>query len=109
MKIELQHLPDRDLSPNKRLHHIPVYRAKRAAKEEMMWLVKEQGVPKEPMQKAKIDLYVDDRVRFFSEFIPDSVGYPICRVIPQKPDLNQPVYVWLHGCKKVVEISSPFI
>jgi Holliday junction resolvase RusA-like endonuclease len=56
MKIELQHLPDRDLSPNKRLHHIPVYKAKRAAKEEMMWLVLEHGVPKEPMQKARIDI-----------------------------------------------------
>jgi Holliday junction resolvase RusA-like endonuclease len=56
MKIELQHLPDRDLSPNKRLHHIPVYKAKRTAKEEMMWLVLEQGAPKEPMQKARIDI-----------------------------------------------------
>ena len=56
MKIELQHLPDRDLSPIKRLHHIPVYRAKRAAKEEMMWLVLEQGVPKEPIRKARIDI-----------------------------------------------------
>jgi len=65
MKIELQHLPDRDLSPNKRLHHIPVYRAKRAAKEEMMWLVKEQGVPKEPMRKAKIDItfVASDKIR----------------------------------------------
>ena len=56
MKIELQHLPDRDLSPNKRLHHMPVYLAKRSAKYEMRWLVKELGVPKEPMQKARIDI-----------------------------------------------------
>ena len=56
MKIELQHLPDKDLSPNKRLHHRALAPIKRAAKDEMGWRVKEQGVPKEPMQKARIDI-----------------------------------------------------
>ena len=34
MIIHLGHLPDSDLSPNKRLHHMALYQAKLLAKEE---------------------------------------------------------------------------
>ena len=33
-KIELGHLPHKNLSPNARLHHMMLYKAKREAKEE---------------------------------------------------------------------------
>ncbi len=41
-QIELGHLPDRDLSPNRRLHFMQLYRAKEDAKDEAMALVLEQ-------------------------------------------------------------------
>jgi Holliday junction resolvase RusA-like endonuclease len=54
MIIELGHLPDRDLSPNRRLHFMQLYAAKRDAKDEATALVLEHGVPPEPIQKAHI-------------------------------------------------------
>jgi Holliday junction resolvase RusA-like endonuclease len=54
MKIELNHLPDPDLSPNKRHHYMQVYRAKHAAKEEAFLLVLHQGRPPKPYEKAHI-------------------------------------------------------
>ncbi len=56
MKIELGHLPDPDLSPNKRLHHMQLYRAKRDAKDETMALVLQQGRPTTPYEKAHITI-----------------------------------------------------
>jgi crossover junction endodeoxyribonuclease RusA len=56
MNIELGHLPDRDLSPNARLHHMQLYRAKRQAKDEAMALVLEQGRPDIPYEKAHITI-----------------------------------------------------
>jgi len=56
MNIELGHLPDRDLNPNKRLHHMQLYRAKRQAKDEAMALVLEQGRPDIPYEKAHITI-----------------------------------------------------
>tara|TARA_R100001086_G_scaffold237922_1_gene162309 strand:+ start:273 stop:629 length:357 start_codon:yes stop_codon:yes gene_type:complete len=56
MRIELGHLPDSDLSPNKRLHHMQLYRAKRNAKDEAMALVLEQGKPATPYDKARITI-----------------------------------------------------
>ena len=56
MRIELGHLPDSDLSPNKRLHHMALYRAKLAAKVEMYAKALEQGRPPEPLDKAHITI-----------------------------------------------------
>ena len=56
MKIELGHLPDPDLSPNKRLHHMQLYRAKRDAKFEAAARVFEQGKPDKPYERAHITI-----------------------------------------------------
>ena len=56
MKIELGHLPDRKLNPNKRLHHMQLYAAKRDAKDESIALVLEQGRPDTPYEKAHITI-----------------------------------------------------
>ena len=56
MKLELGHLPDRDLSPNKRLHYMQLYKAKRNAKDEAMALVLRQGRPAVPYQQAHITI-----------------------------------------------------
>jgi Holliday junction resolvase RusA-like endonuclease len=56
MKIELGHLPDPDLSPNKRLHYMALYRAKDAAKQEAAALVMAQGKPPRPYEKAHITI-----------------------------------------------------
>ena len=54
MRIELGHLPDPDLNPNKRLHYMKLYVAKRNAKDVAMGLVLEQGRPATPYAKAHI-------------------------------------------------------
>jgi len=54
MKIELKHLPDPDLSPNKRLHWTQVARARAIALVETVTLVKEQGRPDTPYDKVHI-------------------------------------------------------
>ena len=56
MRLELGHLPDPDLSPNKRLHHMQLYSAKRDAKDETMALVLQQGRPSTPYEKAHITI-----------------------------------------------------
>jgi Holliday junction resolvase RusA-like endonuclease len=56
MRIELGHLPDRDLSPNKRLHHMQLYAAKRDAKDEAIALVLQQGRPAHPYERAHITI-----------------------------------------------------
>jgi len=56
MKIELGHLPDRKLNPNKRLHHMQLYAAKRDAKDEAIALVLEQGRPDVPYERAHITI-----------------------------------------------------
>jgi Holliday junction resolvase RusA-like endonuclease len=56
MRVELGDLPDSDLSPNKRLHHMQLYTAKRIAKELAMFLVLEQGRPNVPYEKAHITI-----------------------------------------------------
>ena len=56
MRIELDHLPHSDLSPNKRLHYMKVYQAKRDAKDEAMLLVLAQGRPEKAHQKAHITI-----------------------------------------------------
>ena len=56
MLIHLQHLPDKKLNPNARLHHMALYQAKREAKELMIALVKQQGSPKEPYEQAHITI-----------------------------------------------------
>jgi hypothetical protein len=56
MRIELGHLPDPDLNPNKRLHWSELSRAKRAAKELAMGLVFEQGKPATPYAKTHITI-----------------------------------------------------
>ena len=50
------HLPDRKLNPNKRLHHMQLYAAKRNAKDEAIALVLEQGRPAVPYEKAHITI-----------------------------------------------------
>ena len=54
MKIELDRLPDPDLSPNKRLHHMALYKAKASAKLDTMLLVLSQGKPAHPYERAHI-------------------------------------------------------
>ena len=56
MIIHLGHLPDRDLSPNKRLHHMALYQAKNIAMEEAYLRVLEQGRPRVPMPQAHITI-----------------------------------------------------
>ena len=56
MIYHLGHLPDRDLSPNKRLHHMALYQAKLLAKEEMYLRVVEHGRPPEPFEHAHITI-----------------------------------------------------
>lgn len=56
MRIELGHLPDPDLSPNKRLHYMRLHVAKHAAKEEAMALVLQQGRLDRPYEKAHITI-----------------------------------------------------
>ena len=56
MKIELDRLPDPDLSPNKRLHHMALYKAKAAAKMDAVMLVLSQGKPPRPYEKAHITI-----------------------------------------------------
>jgi Holliday junction resolvase RusA-like endonuclease len=56
MRIELGHLPDPDLNPNKRLYHMQLYAAKRKAKELAMGLVLEQGRPSTPYDQAHITI-----------------------------------------------------
>ena len=56
MKIELGHLPDPDLNPNKRLHYMQLYTAKRNAKDLAMSLVLQQGRPSIPYKKAHISI-----------------------------------------------------
>ena len=56
MMIELGHLPDRDLSPNKRLHYMSVYKAKAAAKQVATALALAQGKPAHPIEKAHITI-----------------------------------------------------
>ena len=54
MRIELGHLPDRSLNPNKRLHFMAIYAAKRDAKDEAIALVLEQGRPDIPYETAPL-------------------------------------------------------
>jgi len=54
--IELGHLPDPALSPNKRLHYMELYRAKDAAKTEAAALVLAQGRPDHPYEQAHITI-----------------------------------------------------
>ena len=56
MIIHLGHLPDRDLSPNKRLHHMALYQAKLLAKEEMYIRVLEVGRPRTILPHAHITI-----------------------------------------------------
>ena len=54
--INLGHLPDPALSPNKRLHYMALYQAKEAAKQEAAALVLAQGKPARPYEKAHITI-----------------------------------------------------
>ena len=56
MIYHLGHLPDRDLNPNKRLHHMALYQAKLLAKEEMYLCVLKQGRPRAALPKAHITI-----------------------------------------------------
>jgi Holliday junction resolvase RusA-like endonuclease len=56
MKIELDRLPDSNLSPNKRLHYMELYKAKESAKLDAMLLVLLQGKPSRPYERAHITI-----------------------------------------------------
>jgi len=56
MRIELGHLPDPKLNPNKPLHHMQRYLAKRDAKEEALIRTLQQGRPDKPYEKAHITI-----------------------------------------------------
>ena len=57
MKIELGHLPDPDLNPNRTMHHIKKWKAKSIAKQEayMLCLVSGQ-VPATPHERVLISI-----------------------------------------------------
>jgi Holliday junction resolvase RusA-like endonuclease len=56
VRIDLGHLPDSDLNPNRRLHYMNLYRAKAIAKDEAIALVLQQGRPATPYEKAHITI-----------------------------------------------------
>ena len=56
MIIELDHLPDPDLNPNKRHHYMKLYTSKRDAKDEAIALALEQGRPDVPYERAHITI-----------------------------------------------------
>ena len=57
MTIELGRLPNPNLSPNKRLHHMALYKAKAAAKQDAIALVMAQGgKPDHPYERAHITI-----------------------------------------------------
>ncbi len=54
LEITLPHLPDRDLSPNARLHWALKNQAVRVAQEEIGWLAKAKWHDDKPMMRARI-------------------------------------------------------
>ncbi|KKL44333.1 hypothetical protein LCGC14_2366730 [marine sediment metagenome] len=54
LEITIDHLPDKRLSPNSRVHWAVRYRATKEAKEEIGWLAKVGWGDSEPMMKARI-------------------------------------------------------
>ena len=56
MRIELGHLPDPALSPNKRLHYMELYKAKASAKKAAAALVLAQGKPAHRYERAHITI-----------------------------------------------------
>ena len=56
MRIELGSLPNSLLNPNKRLHHMKLNKEKAEAKDDAIALVKEQGSPATPYEKAHITI-----------------------------------------------------
>ena len=56
MKIELGHLPDPALNPNRPTHYMGLYKAKAAAKQDAIALVMAQGKPDHPYEKAHISV-----------------------------------------------------
>ena len=56
MRIELGHLPDPDLNPNKRHHYMKLARAKRDARVMAKALACEQVRPNPPFEKAHITI-----------------------------------------------------
>jgi len=76
--IELGHLPDPALSPNKRLHYMELYRAKDAAKTEAAALVLAQGKPPRPYERAHITITwvaKDKRRRDMDNLLASMKGY----------------------------------
>jgi len=54
--IELGHLPDPALNPNRPTHYMGLYRAKAGAKQDAIALVMAQGKPPRPYEKAHITI-----------------------------------------------------
>ena len=78
MKIELDRLPDSNLSPNKRLHHMALYKARAAAKMDAMLLVLSQGQPSRPYERAHITITwvaKDKRARDLDNLMSSMKGY----------------------------------
>ena len=78
MIIHLGHLPDRDLNPNKRLHHMALYQAKLLAKEELYLMVLKQGRPATALPKAHITITwvaKDKRPRDIDNLFASMKGY----------------------------------
>jgi Holliday junction resolvase RusA-like endonuclease len=65
MKIELGSLPNPDLNPNRRFHHMWLSRVKREARKTAWALALEAGVPATPFSRAHISIafVASDRVR----------------------------------------------
>ena len=64
MKIELGHLPDPDLNPNRTMHHIKKWKAKSIAKQEAYMLCLASGqIPPEPYSRVllKVMFIAEDK------------------------------------------------
>lgn len=76
--IPLSHLPDPDLSPNKRLNWRAKYRITKEAKDEIFWIVKQVWQNRPPLERAKISYYFytkDNRGRDLDNLIASCKAY----------------------------------
>ena len=116
MRIELGHLPDPDLSPNKRLHWRPRAKATKVAKEESIGRVDEQGRPTKPYERAHITITwiaKDKRRRdidnLFASMKPYIDGLVAARLIEDDSHQNleyEPIYIIGDKNNTIIEVKE---
>ena len=90
MKIELGHLPDPDLNPNRTMHHIKKWKAKSVAKQEAYMLCLASGqIPRVPYSRVLLTvMFISDDKRqrdldnLFASMKPYIDGIVQAKVIP---------------------------